>query len=324
MQILVVDDEPLFLRLITTQLEGLGYNDVTTAQSGREALDRIQARAERFDLILLDIRMPEMDGVMLCRNIRSLPAYRETPIVMVTAMSDKSYIDDAFAAGALDYITKPLDRIELKARLGTVARLLAQQRAAAAAVAVNTSLSSYAVAPPFAFDDAIALPNIDRLLSETALENYLLTLGLGRMHGLRAFAVVVENADQLYLTGTPGEFVDMIGDVATVIQDSLKAEDVLMAYSGEGVFVCLLRGEHGYDSELLSATANFGMSEFGPIYCDAGLALPSIRFGGLARLPSLSFGRPTRLLQMARMQIGSHETNTPLKRRLHRRRIASL
>ena len=324
MQILVVDDEPLFLRLITTQLEGLGYRDVTTAESGRAALARIQSRAEPFDLILLDIRMPEMDGVTLCRNIRALPAYRETPIVMVTAMSDKSYIDDAFAAGALDYITKPLDRVELKARLGTVARLLAQQRAAATAAAVSASLSSYAVAPPFAFDDAIALPNIDRLLSETALENYLLTLGLGRMHGLRAFAIVVDNASQFFLTGTPGEFVDMIGDVATVVQDSLKAEDTLMAYTGGGVFVCILRGEHGYDAELLTATANFCMSEFEAIYTDAGLPLPAIRFGGLARLPSLSFGRPTRLLQMAKMQIGSNETNTPLKRRLHRRRIASL
>ncbi|WP_417808342.1 response regulator [Thioclava sp.] len=323
MQILVVDDEPIFLRLLTAQLETLGYCDVNTVGSGREALSRLQTPTDTYDLIMLDIRMPEMDGVTLCRHIRTIPAYRETPIIMVTAMSDKSYIDDAFAAGALDYITKPLDRVELKARLGIVLRLHMQQKATAAAAA-NASLSSYSIAPPLEFDDPIALLNVDRLLSATALENYLLTLGLGRMHGLRAFAVSIKNADQFFMAGTPGSFVDMIGDVATVVQDCLKTEDVMMSYSGGGIFVCILRGEHGYDAELLTATANFSMSDFEPIYSDANMSLPDIQFGNLARMPSLSFGRPTRLLQLAKMQVNAVETYSPLKRRLNRRRIGDL
>ena len=312
MQILVVDDEPLFLQLLTAQLEILGYRDVTTAGSGREALSRLQTSNEIYDLIMLDIRMPEMDGVTLCRHIRTLPTYRDTPIVMVTALSDKSYIDDAFAAGALDYITKPLDRVELKARLGMVARLRAQEKAAAAAAA-NASLSSYTIAPPFGFDDPIALPNVDRLMSLTALENYLLTLGVGRMHGLRAFAVSIENADQFFMTETPASFVDMIGDVATVIQDCLKAEDVMIAYSGGGIFVCVLRSEHGYDAELLTTTANFSMSDFEPIYTDGNMPFPVIRFGNLVRMPTLSFGRPTRLLQLAKVEANMAETYSPLQ-----------
>ncbi|MEX1663309.1 PleD family two-component system response regulator [Thioclava sp. 15-R06ZXC-3] len=321
MQILVVDDEPLFLRLLSAQLKDLGYCDVNTAGSGREALARLKSPRARYDLIMLDIRMPEMDGVTLCRHIRTLPAYRETPIVMVTAMSDKSFIDDAFAAGALDYITKPLDRVELKARLGMVARLRMQEKAAAAA---SASLSSYAIAPPFAFDDPITLPNVDRLLSPTALENYLLTLGLGRMHGLRACAVAIENADQIFMTKTPGNFVDMIGDVATIVQDCLKTEDAMISYTGGGIFSCVLRGENGYDAELMTATANFSMSDFEPIYSDANMSLPVIRFGTLARMPSLAIGRPTRLLQLAKMQIYPAESHSPLKDRLKRRLIGSL
>jgi CheY-like chemotaxis protein len=321
MQILVVDDEPLFIQLLTTQLEALGYSDVNAAGSGREALSLLQTPAKTYDLIMLDIRMPEMDGVTLCRHIKALPAYRNTPVVMVTAMSDKSFIDEAFAAGALDYITKPLDRVELKARLGMVARLQMQEKAAAAATA---SQSSYAIAPPFAFDDPITLPNVDRLLSMTALENYLLTLGLGRMHGLRACAVSIENADRFFMNAPPAGFIDMIGDVATIIQDCLKTEDIMMSYTGGGIFVCVLHGGASYDADLLTSTANFSMSDFEPIYRDAHMPLPIIRFGNLARMPSLSFGRPTRLLQLARMQVNVVESSSPLIQRLTRRRVGSL
>ncbi len=111
MRFLAVDDDPLFLQLLTLRMQALGYTDLVTVSSGADALALLSTAPDSVDCILSDIRMPLMDGITLCRNIRALPGLAKTPIVMITSMSDRSYIDEAFEAGATDYITKPLDRL---------------------------------------------------------------------------------------------------------------------------------------------------------------------------------------------------------------------
>ncbi len=297
MRFLAVDDETLFLQLLETRMLGLGYPDLTKVKSGAEALTLL--RADRgFDCFLLDIRMPEMDGITLCRRIRAMEGYENTPIVMVTSMSDRSYIDDAFEAGATDYITKPLERIELKARLGMVAQwheknqmLVTQQSLA--------PLSSYAIERNHTFEDAIALPNVDRLISYMAMENYLLTLGLKSVTTLRAFAVHIENARTFFSHGKKAAFLDMIGDVATVVLESMKTENVLFSYAGGGTFVCIIRGEMQEDLEDVIVATNLYMTGFEEFYVDENLPNPIIHFGSIVKISSFSLSRPTRLPELA-------------------------
>ncbi|MEO8242460.1 MAG: response regulator [bacterium] len=297
MRFLAVDDEPLFLQLLETRMQGLGYPDLTKVKSGAEALTLLGVD-RGFDCLLLDIRMPEMDGITLCRKIRALDGYGATPIVMVTSMSDRSYIDDAFAAGATDYITKPLERIEIKARLGMIAQWDAQTKMLKASQ-MQSPLSSYEIEPNYNFEDPITLPNVDRLISYMAMENYLLTLGLKTTTTLRAFAVHIENARSFYAHPKRAAFVDMIGDVATVVLESLKADNVVFSYAGGGTFVCIVRGEMQEDIEDVEVATNLYMTGFEEFYADENLPNPIIHFGSVVKISGFSLSRPTRLPELA-------------------------
>ncbi len=105
-----------------------GYADIITAASGWEALKildigRTTDEHPPVDLALLDIIMHEMDGVEVCARIRNDPRYADLPIIMVTSLVDMDSLSNAFVAGATDYVTKPLNRIELVARVRAALRL---------------------------------------------------------------------------------------------------------------------------------------------------------------------------------------------------------
>ena len=105
-----------------------GYTDIVTAASGWEALKildvgRTTEEAPAVDVVLLDIVMPEMDGVEACARIRNDARYADMPIIMVTSLDDMDSLANAFVAGATDYITKPVNRVELVARVRAALRL---------------------------------------------------------------------------------------------------------------------------------------------------------------------------------------------------------
>ncbi len=108
--ILIVDDYVVTQRVLSTQLRKGGY-DVTTAGSGFEALTYLSER--RFDLAIIDVAMPDMDGITLLEKLRHNSDYRQLPIIMLTA----SVLDEdrvrAQAAGATDFLTKPISSWEL-------------------------------------------------------------------------------------------------------------------------------------------------------------------------------------------------------------------
>jgi CheY-like chemotaxis protein len=128
MKILAVDDDPIILELLSQFIGEFGQHNLTTVTSGAEALEAVRAaRVAKYDCFLFDIQMPEMDGIELTSEIRKLSDYKATPIIMLTAMSDKQYIDAAFSAGSTDYITKPFEFLDLKGRL-SLAESLVQAR----------------------------------------------------------------------------------------------------------------------------------------------------------------------------------------------------
>ncbi len=119
-RILVVDDIPTNVRLLQARLSA-EYFEVFTAASGREALD-LCARQD-IDLILLDVMMPEMDGFEVCRRLKADPATHHVPVVMITALDQPSDRVRGLEVGADDFLTKPVDEMQLMARVKSLTRL---------------------------------------------------------------------------------------------------------------------------------------------------------------------------------------------------------
>lgn len=118
--ILVVDDEIVGRKALESLLIGRGYT-LLFAANGEEAYT--QAITHKPDLILLDVMMPGMDGYTVCRSLRDNPDVAEIPIIMITALDDHKSRLQGIEAGADDFITKPFNRAELRARIRTILRL---------------------------------------------------------------------------------------------------------------------------------------------------------------------------------------------------------
>lgn len=298
MKILIVDDDTVFHEVMIASLRSIGYQDVTVASSAAETLTIVQTHSVAFDCILLDIQMPDMDGIGLCYALRSLLAYRRVPIIMVTSQSAKHYIDDAFTAGATDYITKPLDRLELKARIGMVARLV-EERHKVRLMERLSDRRSGTVLNDMEFDTAIMIPDFDRGIECMALENYLLTVGRKGTLSLSAFAFHIENAGVIFGRASRSSFVDMLGDVALVLSETLKSDDVLISYAGSGNFVGVTNRALSVTPDEMSTMIELGLVEFESFYSSERLPTPRVRSGPLVRSPLFSLGSPTRILERA-------------------------
>jgi putative two-component system response regulator len=118
--VLVVDDELAGRKALGAILSAQGYS-VALAANGPEAL--AEAVLVQPDLILLDIMMPGMDGFEVCRRLRATPDLADVPVLMLTALDDADSRLSGIEAGADDFITKPFDRAELRARVRTITRL---------------------------------------------------------------------------------------------------------------------------------------------------------------------------------------------------------
>ncbi|MBQ7896568.1 MAG: response regulator transcription factor, partial [Oscillospiraceae bacterium] len=116
MKILVVDDEKLLVKGMKFNFENEGYT-VDACYDGEDAVN--MARSNSYDLIILDLMMPKKDGLQACQEIRS---FSTVPIIMLTARSENSDLLMGFESGADDYVTKPFNILELKARVRALLR----------------------------------------------------------------------------------------------------------------------------------------------------------------------------------------------------------
>ncbi|MBY9077049.1 fused response regulator/phosphatase [Paenibacillus sp. HN-1] len=136
MKILVVDDNPTNIIIIREILKKEDYRNVITAASAIEMLEilgvgrnnsELRPKHPDVDLILLDMMMPEMDGIEACRIIQRYEKLRDIPIIMVTAVGDSKKLAEALDVGAVDYVTKPINKVELMARIRLALRLKAEK-----------------------------------------------------------------------------------------------------------------------------------------------------------------------------------------------------
>ena len=239
MRILIVDDEPLFLDLMEHTLNNLGYTNVDRALSAYDALQAVEAAPRPYDCFLLDIQMPGMNGIALCATLRECPGYAQTPIVMVTAMTEKHFVDQAFQAGANDYVTKPIEAIEIKARLGMVEVLLGE-RLQSGALQTQLCDTEAAFGRQTRFDEAFVLPDVPWVLPISSLENYVLRLGNLRMITSVAIGIHVRNAPRLYAGSKGVDFIDLMSEVAIAIGEVLPKSPSFLSYAGEGDFCAVI------------------------------------------------------------------------------------
>lgn len=122
MAILIVDDSADSRVLVKRLLEKNGFSEVITAETAFAAfdvlgMDRPACASTRIDLILMDVIMPDMDGIEACRLIKANRCLKDIPVIVITASDITETLERAFTAGAMDFITKPVKPLELKARV---------------------------------------------------------------------------------------------------------------------------------------------------------------------------------------------------------------
>jgi CheY-like chemotaxis protein len=263
MRILAVDDDPLQLQLLEAILEDAGYSDVTTATSAAIALRMILNKVAPFECLLLDIQMPELDGIDLTRTIRFLPEYEETPIIMVTAMSERSYIDRAFVAGAFDYITKPYDKLELTTRINNAVLLSDSSRQEVENQRTIQNLKQReAASHRFTLEAPVPIEGIANVVDVLRLQNYLLQLGRLEYSQTDAIAFRIAEFPELHKRIDHSELYGILSDVAEAIAKSFVGCYFLVSYIGYGVFVCVFARANAVVDESILQTVQAHVEAF--------------------------------------------------------------
>ncbi|MDE3121916.1 MAG: response regulator [Paracoccaceae bacterium] len=221
MHVLVVDDDVIMCAVIDELLRSLGLRNLTITHSGPEALDAIGSAAIPFDCFIVDLLMPGMHGDELCRSIRAIGKYAQSPIVVLTALTDLSSIEQAFTAGALDFQTKPINRKRFRQKMLEISHLLSGR---------------LTLGPPIAPEMRRELP--PQVIDRMAFENYVKRLGLlGELHRCVFAVKVVALRDDRPLPD-PALVEERLAEIGHALCSGLSAQDVLMAYAGDGLFLC--------------------------------------------------------------------------------------
>ncbi|MEG5001921.1 two-component system response regulator [Microcoleus sp. B4-D4] len=231
--VLVIDDEPDNFDVIETLLNDRDYQ-LHYAASGQEAIDSLNVFEP--DVILLDVMMPGMDGIEVCQRIKAMPKWEALPIVMVTALTTKTELARCLTAGADDFISKPVNRLELTARVRSMLRIHRQYQQL---VTFNARLEATVQQRTAQLQTMIFQDALTQLPSRTFL---LQKLAEVLQAGESSFAVVYLDCDRFKLVN--GSFGYAIGNqlliaIAERLQHHLRPGDVL-ARMGEDEFCFLL------------------------------------------------------------------------------------
>jgi CheY-like chemotaxis protein len=268
MKILAVDDDPVILDLLNQVLHVAGFKNLTVCNSAERALELIHDTNVPFDCFLLDIQMPVTDGIQLTSIIRSIPSHTKTPILMITAMSDRTYIDAAFAAGADDYITKPFEISEIHARMRLIDERVATRKQREDR---NPVASKHRPAETIGVDamrERWTPIDINNVIDYLALENYLVQVSRSPLIDLQVFGVVVPDMEEMFLASSHYEYQSAVSDIAWAISNCLKPLDFFIAHAGSGAFVVVLTAGGSLNAEDYEAVLHNKLSALKLQYCD--------------------------------------------------------
>lgn len=286
MKILAADDDPIILEILSQFLSIIGPHEMTATGSADEAMALLGCDdAPAFDCFLLDIQMPGTDGMTLARRIRRTKGHESTPIIMLTAMSEKRYIDAAFAAGATDYVTKPFDLTDLKTRINMVDRLV-QNGKVTSGKAFDTGilLKLDDAADLIDLTEPFDLHDVENVIALTSMKNYVAQLSRSALFGSTVFAFTLRKAARYCAQLSATDFRFLIEDVAKVISATLDNDHFLMAYAGSGTFICITERGGQPDMAVLTDLVNIHLNQAEIMSNDGDELHPRVSAGIAIRL----------------------------------------
>lgn len=261
MKLLAVDDDESILTVLEHALSCDGNHEVTTALSGKEALDLIDRDGLDFDCLLIDIQMPEIDGIELTRVIRQTPGFERHPVVMLTAMHDRSYLDRAFLAGATDYVTKPFDLRNLHFRILDAQAMAVEKSRSAVQVTGSRSLIWHRGVVNDARNGQIIVPqNIDGLIAYAEFDNYVLELARRRKCTAVVMALKMAAPALGHAETSMKEFTELVGQFVASARDVLFPHLVALSYRGNGTLICVLERDPSVAQDMIESELNMRFS----------------------------------------------------------------
>lgn len=315
MRVLAIDDEPTFCDLLQTRLGQLGIRDVETAFSGQEALEKAASTENPFDCFLVDIRMIPMDGIEIVRRLRAIPHHLATPIIMISALTDKASIDAAFMAGANDYITKPLDTVELKIRL-EMANSILEERAQTRLLHEHLLGQETALYAPMGFEDEIILEDVQSSISMMSMENFLLKQGNIRLRQSSAIGFHMLDAETYFRTMDPTYYAVLMGEISLAVSKTLDFCPHMLVCPGKGDVVALLLDHPNPDSERLERNFSEELGKLRLRLAALDMTVPTVTMGAPAHVSLWRMQCPTTLIDKARNAAAQpihHDDHTVLR-----------
>ncbi|NGQ89919.1 response regulator [Rhodobacter sp. HX-7-19] len=309
MRIVCVDDDPIFLSILTEFLRAEGRTEVTTYGDPVKVADLAVLGRIEADVFLLDLEMPGMTGAELCAALRATGAHGATPIIMVSSVKERGRVKEALAAGANDFLNKPLETVELGARLSMVERVLKERRRSER---LESEMRAIQAQPEFSFrfEDAV-LPNAeDGVVDYLALENHLMSLGWSGLPGTVVLCFRLRNALWAYANLERVDYFDFLSEAASVILEECPGAHYRLAYAGSGDFVAVLDRGQRPDPVELQMALQAAQGQMWEAYRLLGIPAPDLVVGVPVHAPFVG-GNPRRLIQQARERVATTDTGLP-------------
>lgn len=288
MRILAVDDDSNIRELLSASISAETSHQIVTVPSAQKALAATRWEDQIFDCFLLDIQMPGMDGIELAQRLRQTDTYQHAPILMLTAMAQKKFIDRAFQAGATDYISKPFEFLELFSRLTNAERLLAEQdRLARRRAEISALKNDLERSFDHSLSEPVELLGIERMVGYVSFENYLLQLSRMKMLTSSVLAIKILNVQKIFRNVDRGTFRAILQEVAALIAQAFPAGDAILTYRGNGVFAVATNSRAAFSQFALEKDLNRKIRE-----------LPAVRLS--RSTVQICSGEPVSLLSLTR------------------------
>ena len=314
MKILVVDDDQIASDLLKSCLNEAGLSDLTFASSAEDAEGYIENSRNQFECILLDIAMPEKDGITLCREIRQKESYLTIPIIMITSMKDAGSIEQAFAKGATDYITKPYQFSDVVTRIGIAHRAVAERRAALNSLELmRTSERSYKLRAngntrrSATVDQSVwkVGGDVDALSNLEVLENIITRMVQAEGCEIGVIGIRVESLDASYTSLTQIKRDSTVTSLLESLISYSTGYKVFLSYVGDGTFVAASDQVRYSSSEVIEQEILNEMRVFDQLSGHPELGYPEIAVGQPIQLLSASRLNFDRLVKVVKARVNA-------------------
>lgn len=268
-RILIVDDSPRSRLLVETALRAQGHDCLRSVESAEAAFQALGIDLEcgadppGFDLILMDLMMPGVDGIEACRRIKSSERFTDLPVIMVTAEDSSESLQTAFEAGAMDYVKKPVNRVELAARVKSALRLKQETDRRKARERELMELTEK-------LRQLSDMDSLTELSNRRSFDQELARLWRRSQREGGPIALVMIDIDHFKCYND--EYGHVAGDeclrrVADVLRTTVRRPFDLVARYGGEEFVVLLPDTHGAGAEVVAEEMRASVEALGIPHC---------------------------------------------------------